>query len=234
MYDLHIKYQGQPRDDAGRFSFGRGATSDPPPSSSSRPPKPVSSGNVQVAVAPIQGIGWPSMNDAQPQNAILSGDEANVKPQLVQLVGDDQYKVNLQEEEDKRNGHAIRDHVGKSDKELMAEVGEFETPNATIVHISEGSFGSEREAEDYTNMVLAANKGEVDRVVTEKDTSRNPISKRLGFITGKEAFAQSMAGIIIPIIRPTFSVEVVITYAQNSPRGYRVVTSFPHNKNRDN
>jgi Phage portal protein/Bacterial CdiA-CT RNAse A domain len=233
LYDLHIKYQGQPRDDAGRFSFGRGATSDPPPSSSSRPSKPTSSGNVQVALAPIQGIGWPSMNDASPQNAILSGDEVNVKPQLIQLEGEAQYKVNLQEEEDKRNGHAIREHVGKSDKELMSEVGEFETPNATLVHISEGSFGSIREAEDYTNMILAANKAEVDRVVREKDTGRTPISERLGFVTGREAYAQSFAGAIIPVMRPTFSVKVVITYAQNSPRGYRVVTSFPFNKSID-
>jgi Phage portal protein/Bacterial CdiA-CT RNAse A domain len=232
LYDLEQKYPGQPRDH-GRFSFGRSATSDPPPSSGSSASKPVSSGNVQVAVAPTQGIGWPSMNDASPQNAILSGDEANVKPQLVQLAGDEQYKVDLQEEEDKRNSHAIRDHVGKSDKELMSEVGEFETPNATLVHISEGSFGSIREAEDYTNMILTANKAEVDRVVREKDTGRTSISERLGFVTGREAYAQSFAGAIIPVMRPTFSVKVVVTYAQNSPRGYRVVTSFPFNKSID-
>jgi hypothetical protein len=64
LYDLEQKYPGQPRDH-GRFSFGRGTTNDPPPSSGGSTIKPTSSGNTQVAVAPIQGIGWPSMNDAQ-------------------------------------------------------------------------------------------------------------------------------------------------------------------------
>jgi hypothetical protein len=52
----------------------------------------------------------------------LSSDEASIKPQFVQLEGDAQYKVNL-EEEDARGGHAIREHVGKSYNVLMSQSG---------------------------------------------------------------------------------------------------------------
>ena len=99
LYDLHIKYDGQPRDDAGRFSFGRGSQNNTQRPRSGGSSKPTSSGNTLVAFAPIQGIGSTSMNDAQPQNAILSGDDANLKPQLMQLEGDAQYKVNMEEED---------------------------------------------------------------------------------------------------------------------------------------
>jgi hypothetical protein len=145
------------------------------------------------------------MNDGLPQNAILSGDEANPKPQLVQLEGDAQYKVDLQEEED-RGVHAIRDHVGKSNTYLKSQVGKIETPNATIVNMVEGSFYTEREAEDYTNKVLALHKDKIYEVVNAREKQTERIEWRFGEVTGKEAFAKTIEGTITPIIRQTFSV----------------------------
>ncbi len=207
----------QPRDDHGRWTDGGRSFF-----------KPVNSGNTQVALSPIQGIGWPSINDASPQNAILSGDEANLKPQLVQLNGDAQYQVSLEEEE-ARGGHAIREHVGKSYNVLMSQSGASDTAVKNTARITEGTFGSIREAEDFTNLALRANKDIVDRVVNDKVTIRTPINERFGAVTGKEILAESDGITTTARMRPTFSVRVIITYAENSPRGYRVVTAFPTN-----
>ena len=173
------------------------------------------------------------MNDSLPQNAILSGDETNLKPQLVQLEGDAQYKVNLKEEE-ARGGHALRDHVGKSYNVLMSQSGAIDSTVKNTVQINEGTFGSDREAEDFTNMALKANKNIVDRVVNEKITIYVPVDERFGAVTGKELFVYSDGLSINAEMCPTYSIRVIITYAQNSPRGYRVHTSFPTNLKKDN
>ncbi len=173
------------------------------------------------------------MNDASPQNAILSGDEAALKPRLVQLEGEAQYRVNLEEEE-ARGGHAIREHVGKSYNVLMSQSGAVEATVKNMVQINEGSYGSIREAKDFTNLALRANKDIVDRVVNNKISRYVAVEERFGAVTGKELFVYSDGKSISAEMRPTFSVRVIITYAQNSPRGFRVHTSFPTNLKKDN
>ncbi len=225
LYDLEQKYPGQPRDH-GRFSFGRGATSNPPLSSNVGSPKPTNSDNVQVAVTPIQGIGWPSMNDALPQNAILSGGEANVKPQTVRLEGNDQYKIKVQEE-DARGGY-IKDHIDQSYDVLMSQSGVSEIPIKNEAIIAEGTFASEQDAEYYINEVLQMNKEKLDKLVDEQE-GRVTLIHRFGHITGKEFYSQSDGKSIESQFRNTHAITVVAKYAENSPRGYTVITAYPMN-----
>ena len=198
------------------------------PASPSQPPRGVQvafSGSSGNTMSDAGGFLLPS--NAQPQTAQLRNGEADLKPQLVQLQGDEQYRVNIKEE-DARGGH-IKDHIAQRDADLLSQVGEFQTPSGTIVRVAEGTYGSEAEATYWTNRLLSESKDEVDRVVREKDTSDVNLEKRFGELTGREAFADSVAGMIIPRIRPTYGARIIITYAQNSPRGYRVHTSFPIN-----
>ncbi len=54
-------------------------------------------------------------------------------------------------------------------------------------------------------------------------------NERFGAVTGKVMLAEPDGITTTARMRSTFSVRVIITYAENSPRGYRVVTSFPTN-----
>ena len=216
----------QPRDDHGRWTDGGSSSF-----------TPTNSGNRVVAVAPVQSIGngttgWPFVNELKPQTTQLFRDEGDFKPQLVQLEGDAQYKVNMEEEE-ARGGHALRDHIGKSYNVLMSQSGAMDATIKNTIRINEGTFGSDQEAEDYTNMALRANKNIVDRVVNEKDIKYTAVNERFGAVTGKELFVYTDGISINAEMRPTYSVRVIITYAPNSPRGYRVHTAFPTNLNKD-
>lgn len=172
-------------------------------------------------------------SDTQAQTAQLRDSDVDLKPQLVQLQGDEQYRVDLREEE-AQGGHALSEHVGRSDRSLLSTVGRFELPNCLVkLHPQEGSFGSYRQAEDYTNAVLDVNGAKVDKVVKEATGERQPIAARFDTYTGKEAYIPAGSEFNAARIRPTFGVEVIIVSAKNSPRGYRVVTSYPTNFDRD-
>ncbi len=226
LYDLEQKYPGQPRDH-GRFSFGRGATSDPSPSSNIGSPKPANSGNTQIAFTPTQGIYQPSMNDASPQNAILSGDEANIKPQLVQLVGDAQYTVDIQEE-DARGGH-IKKHVGITDEQLKAGLSKMQIKGVfiDIVRANYGSFHTQESANDFLNQTLKLNSDRVDKVANGT-VKEDFIIQRFGYETGKEAHRDKNDPFIY--MRKTYEVGVGIYHDRRSPRGYSVYTAYPYNQ----
>jgi hypothetical protein len=70
----------------------------------------------------------------------------NLSDAIVKVAADDtdrRYSVNLQEEE-ARGGHTLRDHVGKSDEELLATLKQrrYDSPSASVIGKREGSFVS--------------------------------------------------------------------------------------------
>lgn len=143
-----------------------------------------------------------------------------------------QYTVDLQEE-DKLGGHAYRDHVGKSDTELLLRI--VNTQSLKVLSkgygAASGSFVSRDSANDLVNQVLREYKPEVDRV-TAGEAPGATLNKRFGYPTGKEAAWLSLSE--TPFIRKTYEVRVIIRYAPGSSRGYRVLTAFPFNIDRIN
>ena len=231
LYDLELRYADtQPRDDRGRWANGGGGgLSAAQPASSSQPSR-----GVQVAFG---GPAGNTMSDAggfmlpsgpQPQTAQLRSSEVDLKPQLVQLQGDEQYQVNLKEEE-ARGGHAIREHVNRSDTDLISEVRRSELPNATRITDQMGTFFSEKDAEEFTNQTIDVNREKIDKIVKQKNGTAEEISARFDSPTGKEAYLPNDDQYATPRIRTTFGVTVYVVSASNSPRGYRVITSYPTN-----
>ena len=97
------------------------------------------------------------------------------------------------EDEERRGGHTIRRHVGKTDQELIdrmdrmyarRRVGRFEI---TQFVEAVGSFTDVRSANNFVNLVLEENSEIVDEVAMGKIT-RKAVEHRFGYVTGKEAF----------------------------------------------
>lgn len=140
---------------------------------------------------------------------------------------ENRYSVDLREEE-ARGGHAIREHVGKSDQELLADV----TQDKGIFGIFEysknrqGSFASQESANDFVNSVLQRNQATVDEVANGKTDSAF-LNVRFGYRTGREAFRSSPDS--EPYLRDTYEVGVHIRHDLRSSRGYSVHTAYPRN-----
>lgn len=137
------------------------------------------------------------------------------------------YDVNLEEEE-RRGGHTIRRHVGKSDERLLLEAGQ-EYLRAVVEANrapAQGSFDTRESANNFVNRVLESNKATVDLVAQGKEPERT-IDQRFGSVTGKEAVWTDPQG--GPYMRKTFAVRVIIVHDPRFPEGYRLKTAFPIN-----
>jgi hypothetical protein len=154
----------------------------------------------------------------------------NLSDSIVKVAADDtdrRYSVNLQEEE-ARGGHTLRDHVGKTDEELLATLRQrrYDSPSASVIGKREGSFDSVANANDLVNRTLEQNRTTVDMVVNGK-SDRDFVTTRFGNITGREAFRSDPDA--DPYLRNTYSVGVEIRRDPGSSRGYRVHTAYPRN-----
>ena len=71
--------------------------------------------------------------------------------------------INLREEES-RGGHTLRDHVGKADAYLLGIVSRDKGSLMFLrfARISEGSFDSQENAEDFVNKTIDANNDAID------------------------------------------------------------------------
>ena len=123
----------------------------------------------------------------------------------------------------------MRDHVGKSDEYLLAEVNRvrFRIGNEDYGFRQEGSFLSKEAANDFVNRTLENNKQLVDQVARGQAETAG-LNERFGYVTGKEGFKES--GESLAYVRPTYDVRVVIRQDTSSPRGYGVLTAFPRNR----
>ena len=157
-------------------------------------------------------------NGGSGQDTLL-GDPAN--DQFTQAGDPQRYSVNLVEE-DLRGGHANRDHVKKTDPQLIdiVEKSTIRGLFVTVVKDAQGSFLSLEAANDFTNRVLQKNQTRVDAVASGA-TDEAWLPERFGYPTGKEAFHASADEPVY--IRPTYYVGVLIRHDATSPRGYRAI-----------
>lgn len=139
---------------------------------------------------------------------------------------DRRYSVDLREEES-GGSHAIKEHVGKTDIEMLQRVRneQYRTYFITTGRRRVGSFSSIEAANDFVNRTLEANSTEVDSVA-EGRSGKAFITLRFGHPTGREAYCKNG---LEPYMRNTYSVGVVIVNDPSRASGYRVITAYPRN-----
>jgi hypothetical protein len=144
----------------------------------------------------------------------------------VQIAG---RPVDLLGEED-RGGHAVEDHVRKSDQWLLNDVRSQAVSAINkgdyFDDFRSGSFTSLEAANKLVNATIAANQGKVDRVVIDR-SPKEILDHDFPTPTGREAYMRNERS--QAVIRDTYSVRVVIV-PDGSEKGYRVLTAFPRNR----
>jgi Bacterial CdiA-CT RNAse A domain len=167
--------------------------------------------------------------------SISGTDSANSSDGVVRVAAADEpgQRIPLElGEEDARGGHGKRDHVEKTDSELIdvlnVDYQRRQSGNLEITEfrLAQGSFTSLEQANDLVNRVIEMNKDKVDQVAAGKVKGAK-LEQRFDFVTGKEAFRPN--GDSDPYIRDTYGVRVIIRHDPRSWRGYRVHTAYPVN-----
>lgn len=150
---------------------------------------------------------------------------------LVQLAGAfDWGLVDLRFEEGYEGGHAISEHVGKSEDYMLARVrGEtYDALGFAVIGLTRtGSFSSIQAANGLVNSTLARNAAIVDSVASGV-ISRAYVTAEFGSITGSEAYRASPRN--EPYIRTTTGVGVVIRHDSRQLKGFNVLTAYPINE----
>lgn len=128
-------------------------------------------------------------------------------------------------EEEVRGGHTLREHVGKTDAQMMQRV---QSSKRRFLFVDyglrrDGTFESVETANDLINRTLEQNASEVDDVATGKKANAF-LKSRFGYKTGREAYT---AGQLEPYMRTTYGVGIFILHDPGNPRGYRIHTAYP-------
>ena len=169
----------------------------------------------------------PDRVSPEAQDGSQAGDQVAQAPPS---PGTSKYSVDLRAEEKLWGGHAIRDHVGKTEAELIAEQEDnrVDTPVQggviSTYRLSESSYDSWESANDFVNRLLQGHTQDVDKVASGEEPSLW-IEKRFGSPTGIEAIP-TQNGLKT---RPTFNAGVFIVHDDRVPRGYRIQTAYPTN-----
>ncbi len=143
-----------------------------------------------------------------------SGDDARIVH-----VSDDlnrRYTVVLSEEE-VRGGHTLREHVGKTDAQMMQRV---QSSKRRFLFVDyglrrDGKFDSVETGNDLINCTLEQNASEVDDVAIGKKANAF-LKSRFGYKTGREAYT---AGQLELYMRTTYGVGIFILHDPGNPRG---------------
>jgi len=113
-------------------------------------------------------------------------------------------------EEESGGGHAIEDHVRKSDQWLLNDVrSQAESAIRKGDYFDDfrsGSFSSLEAANKLVNATIAANQGKVDRVVIDR-AARAELDYDFDSPTGREAYMRNERS--QAVLRDTYSVRVV-------------------------
>lgn len=142
----------------------------------------------------------------------------------------DKRPIDLREEE-ARGGHALREHVGKTDEELLASttIDRGQTIAFSYARRINGSFASMESANDFVNRTLEQNRDRVEAVANGR-LAEDFITYRFGYKTGREAFREDVDA--APYLRDPYGVGVSIVHDPRASRGYSVVTAYPRNERR--
>ena len=136
------------------------------------------------------------------------------------------YSVVLDGEE-ARGGHTLREHLGKTDEEMLQRVQHsawWTIPGRGGIR-RDGSLASREAANDLVNRTIEQNSDLVDQVATGR-ARRAFLTTRFGFKTGREAYSTEDG---VTYIRDTYGVEIEIRQDSRSPRGYSVYTAYLRN-----
>ena len=158
--------------------------------------------------------------DQSPQHASQSD---------VNRVQDRGYDVDLLEEERGiHGGHAIRDHVGKTEENLKGRSlrNRYQFGPLKLWKERIGTFLSLTSANKLVNSTLSRSSALVEEVSSGR-VSAATLEAWFLTPTGKEAYAPKFNS--SAIIRDTFGVRVLITHVAGSKRGFKVFTAFPIN-----
>jgi Bacterial CdiA-CT RNAse A domain len=135
--------------------------------------------------------------------------------------------VDLREEE-QRGGHAIADHVAKSEGYLLNTVHQQALSSLRrgdyAEGLKEGSFTSIEAANKLVNSTIARNAGKVQAVASGAMGGAQ-LEAQFKSPTGYEAYAATERS--RAYIRPTNGVYVVIARDSGAAKGYRVLTAYP-------
>lgn len=170
----------------------------------------------------------PAGNSDGGQWTDIGGDaEGGNRTQLAQGDRLEGYPIDLREEE-RRGGHTIREHVGKSHRYLMERV---EREGFRIVErgdlfrgLSRSSFASLDAATRLVNATLAQNQDATDRVA-RGERPLDLLTARFPSATGYQAHLPRLHA--QPFIRETFGVRVIIVRDPGTERGFRILTAYP-------
>ncbi len=181
----------------------------------------------RVPAGNSDGGQWTSGGEGEGGSAASDDESSDSEITLVSQDDDSSYRVDLLEEEE-RGGHAIKEHIGKSDSYLKARV---EREALAIVErgdsfegLGVGSFSSVASATKLINSTLSQNRDIVNQVATGNQPKAF-ISSSFNSITGQEAYLARYNA--QPFMRNTYGVAVVIVHDANSPNGFRVQSAFP-------
>ncbi len=137
------------------------------------------------------------------------------------------YPVDLHEEE-QRGGHAIADHVAKSDGYLLNTVHQQALSSLRrgdyAEGLKEGSFTSIEAANKLVNSTIAQNAGKVQAVASGAMGGAQ-LEAQFKSPTGHEAYAATERS--RAYIRPTDGVRVIIVRDSSTAKGYRILTAYP-------
>jgi hypothetical protein len=127
-----------------------------------------------------------------------------------------------------RGGHAIREHVGKSESYLLARTNTSVriSPLYSVQVRRAGSFPSLAAANKLVSATIAQHAGIVGSV-SSGSLPQATLLARFSSPTGVEAFRNSPNA--QPFIRSTYGVAVIIRYDPSSPSGYLIKTAYPRN-----
>lgn len=147
------------------------------------------------------------------------------------------YFIDL-EQEDRKGGHAHREHAGRSRKQLLSVMEDptlyfkITLPDGSVMyrwHPAEGTFFSAGEASYWVGRALTAHPDLVEQTRRATIGSRAiEITHRFGQQTGIEAYRENYHSPVV--FRPTYGVTVYLAPDPNKRGpGFRIVTAFPVN-----
>ena len=123
------------------------------------------------------------------------------------------------------------DHVAISGADLIAALSATAEPcpdGGTIMRQEgEGSYNSIYDANNLVNRILERNPAACD-LVASVQWDETWLNVRFGYPTGNETYLTSTGDIAV---RPTCNAGVLIVHDGRAPRGYRVKTAYPNNRN---
>ncbi|RTL89140.1 MAG: hypothetical protein EKK29_03420 [Hyphomicrobiales bacterium] len=148
---------------------------------------------------------------------------------FIQRIGD--FIVDLLDEEDgARKGHAIKDHVNRTDDWLRARIRDSYEDRLGIFFETDtraGTFPSVEAANKLINSILSRNLDVLTEVAAPR-LRRVALKAFFGSPTGREAYTVDSWKRNAPIFfRTTYGAAVVIIHDKRRAKGYSVLTAFP-------